>query len=235
MRKGPLMLGAGAAVLVFAISRNAAAASTASTKKPVSRRVAGSKLVPFTQEKVFWRYNKKKKKDEYRTQIAEDLNDLAAAASTKLGKKVNPNDFLLATLIASEAGNQSPTAKAAIAHAAITMAKRLKVPLRNLLLPPKQGGKLGSQHGRYASTARPPTAADLEIAEGVRWNEIPNPTPGAVQWDSPRAQNKLIQEGADGYEMDSDQLAARRESENKIAIYVADVDPTELRLWKPAA
>lgn len=233
MKKGPLILGAGAAALILAISRSASAAS--STKKPVSRRTAGSKLVPFTQEKVFWRYNKKKKKDEYRTQVVEELPDLAAAASAKLGRKVHPDEFLLATLIASEAGNQGPTAKAAIAHAAITMAKRLKVPLRNLLLPPKQGGKLGSQHGRYASTARPPTAADLEIAEGVRWNEIPNPTPGAVQWDSPRAQNKLIQEGADGYEIDADQLAARRAGENKVPVYVADVDPTELRLWRPAA
>lgn len=226
--EGKVAIGLGGALAIVLLASRSAEA------KPVSRRTAPSKLVPFTQEKIFWRYNKKKKKDEYRVQIAEPLPELAARASRKLGRRVSPSSFILAAMIASEAGSNPDTAKTAVAHAAITMAKKLGVSLTSLLAPNKQGGRLGSQHGRYASTARPPSAAELEIAEAVEKGQLTNPTPGAVQWDSPAAQDKLTAEGAPGYEIDADALAARRAGENKIAVYVPGVDPRELRLWRPA-
>lgn len=226
--KGKVALGLGGALaLVLLASRRAEA-------RPVSRRVAPSRLVPFTQEKIFWRHNKKKNKDEYRVQVAESLSELAARASRKLGRRVSPVSFLLAAMIASEAGSDPDVAKAAVAHAAITMANKLGVSLTSLLAPPKQGGRLGSQHGRYASTARPPSTSELELAEEVQRGRVANPTPGAVQWDSPSAQDKLTAEGAPGYEIDADALAARRTSENKVAVFVPGVDPRELRLWRPA-
>ena len=172
----------------------------------------------------------------------------AEKVSKKLGRKISEGILMLATLMESEAGDQPDLAKVAIAHAAITNAKRtskngsdLTAALKKLLLPSWQNhkitsnGHMGSQQGgRYASTRIPPTERDVELAEAIAKGQIQNPAPGAIKWDSPSAQDKLHDEGL--YDSDSDAVADNRENkEHLIATYLPGIDHGELRLWRTAA
>jgi hypothetical protein len=150
---------------------------------------------------------------------------------------------VLATLMASEAGDKTgrshPLAKAAIAHAAITEARRRN---RTLLEQLAQGGRLGSQQGgRYASTRQPPTKTDIEIAEAILQGKVGNPAPQANQWDSPRAQDQLAAEGRPGYvDRDGNPITAAVVAQNRIAsgqemVTLPGIDPNYLRLWRPIA
>jgi hypothetical protein len=219
--------GAGIAIMLLAGS---ALASTDEVAPEKPRKVRGKKaIITFTQVGV--PYSKHLK----RIQVSEPIEVLVAKASKAMGRKISEVAFILATLIASEAESQPDQGKIAIAHAALTQADKLGVTLRTLLAPKRLGGKLGGQLGGYASTARPPTKHDVELAEGVISGKYPNPTPGAVQWDSPIAQDKLLKKGTPGYDMDASALARRRENEGKVPVYVAEVPRFELRLWRPAA
>ena len=234
---GALAAGAGIGALILFIGGKAFATSTDETPPKKPRRVKGLRaIVAFTQVAAPIHVTRRgKTRVMKRIQIAESIEELVAAASEAMGRPVSVDAFLLATLVASEAESQPTMAKVAIAYAALTQAQHLNVPLRTLLAPKKLGGKLGGQLGGYASTARPPTKADIEIGEGVLGGKYQNPTPGAVQWDSPRAQDKLLEKRTPGYEINADQLARRRASEGKIAVYVDSVNHQELRLWKPVA
>ena len=232
MKQGALAAGAGAGALLLLLGSKAFASSTDETPPARPRRVKGWRaIVPFTQISVPITH---KGKTLRRIQISEPIDTLVAMASKAMDHPVSENAFLLGTLLASEAENQPDMAKVAIAFAALTQAKHLGVTLRTLLAPKALGGKLGGQLGGYASTARPPTRHDVEIGEGVLTGKYVNPTPGAIQWDSPRAQDKLLERGAPGYRMNADQLARMRQGEGKIPLYVADISPSELRLWRPA-
>ena len=218
--------------MLLLLGKAAFASGTDETPPVRPRRVKGRAIVPFTQISV---PITRKGKMLRRIQISEPVDTLVAMTSKAMGHLVSEDAFLLGTLLASEAGNQPDMAKVAIAFAALTQAKHLGVTLRTLLAPKALGGKLGGQLGGYASTARPPTKHDVEIGEGVLTGKYINPTPGAIQWDSPRAQDKLLEKGAPGYRMNADQLAHMRQSEGKVPVYVADINPSELRLWRPAA
>ena len=202
-----------------------------SRAKPGRGRVPVAK---FTQRKVPWRKHKKTGKLQQRVQIVEEPAALAAQASRKLGREIPLGVFTLATLMASEAGRGSPLAKAAIAHAAMTYtAKHGKgQTLIQILLG--SDGRYGSQQGRYASTRHAPMESDIELAESIAAGKVANPTPGAIQWDSPKTQTALKARGEPGYERDADELRRKRESENKIAIFLPGVDHDYLRLWKAA-
>jgi len=230
----PIGIGAGLAILL--LGGSALASGTDETPPDRPRRVRGRAIVTFTQISV--PFVTKKGRKLQRIQINENIDALVTAASKTIGRKISEEAFILATMLASEAENQPDQAKIAIGYAALTQASKLGVSLRTLLAPKKLGSKLGGQLGGYASTARPPTKHDVEIAEGTLSGKYKNPTPGAVQWDSPAAQDKLVAKRAPGYDpdMNADALARHREDvEHKTPVYVADVSPRELRLWRPAA
>lgn len=188
-------------------------------------------IVTFTRKNVFWRVNPKTGKTEERVEVAEKIGDLTRAASQKTGRPVSRDAILLASLMASETAGQHPLAKVAVAHAALTAARKKRGGLAALLAP---NGKLGSQHGRYATTRNPPTKQDLELAQQVLTGKIENPVPGADQWDSPRAQDALARKKAPGYSSTSEQVAQKRIAAGKVAVYLPGVDPGTLRLWKQA-
>lgn len=244
MKKGPIIAGAAALLGVFFLASGKAQAA----EKRLSRIVRskhGNAVVGFTLKKTFIKTGKTGK-DIYRVDVEEPLPELAAEASKKLKRPISQSVFLLATLMESEAGDQPDLARVAIAHAAITNAKRkskggdLTSSLKRLLLPAWSqhkiviDGHLGSQQGgRYASTRIPPTERDIELAEAIAKGKIANPVPGAIKWDSPSAQNKLHEEGL--YDSDADTVAENREKENLVAAYLPGIDHGELRMWRTVA
>lgn len=234
----PLALGAGALAAAFALlsgGKAQAAQVRVAEKKlaaviPSRRRTGGGRvpLVKFTLRKVPWRIFKKKQ--QFRTQVIEDPRTLAAMASQNIGRDIPLTTFSLASMIASEAGSGEDLAKVAVAHAALTAAKKSVGRLHAMLTA--KDGHYGSQQSRYASTRFAPTLRDVEIAEAVLSGKIANPAPGAIQWDSPSAQDKLHAQGEAGYDSDADALALRRKEKGKVPVYLDGVDPRYLRLWK---
>jgi hypothetical protein len=208
------------------------AAIIPSRAKPSRGRVA---VVKFTPRKVVWRKHKKTGKVQYRTQIKEEPAALAAQASKRLGREISLGTFALATMMASEAGRGSPLAKAAVAHAAITYTARHGGGQTLLQILLGKDGRFGGQQGRYAATSHAPLECDIELAESIAAGKVANPTPGAIQWDSPRTQNLLKAQGVPGYESNADELKKRREDKGKIAVYLPGVDREYLRLWKAKA
>lgn len=246
----PLLLGAGALFLLIAASsgKKAQAQPIARLPEPEKKKIlavapslgrrggGNTVVVPFTKRKVPWRVNKKTRKQEMRNEVIEMPSDLARAASVKLGRVIPVMTFVLATMMASEVG-RSNLGKVAVAHAALTMANRKRTTLIELLTPTRQGGRFGSQHGRYASTSNPPTEKDIELAQAILDRKIANPVPGADQWDSPQAQRKLVAAKHAGYGPGNtpEAVAQSRQASGKVAVYLPGVDPNYLRLWKPAA
>jgi hypothetical protein len=241
----PLLFGAGAVVAAVLLANSKAKAATVEGKKVESKitsvipsrakpnggRVA---VVRFTEKKVFWRKNKKTGKPEYRVQIVEEPEVLVEVASQKLGRAIPLETFSLATMIASEAGRGSDLAKAAVAHAALTYKRKFGKDKSMHQILTFKDARYGGQAGRYASTRNPPTVRDIEVAEAVLSGKIANPAPGAIQWDSPSAQDLLLARGEPGYESNADELAARRRAGGKVAVYLPGVDRSYLRLWRAA-
>ena len=234
----PILIGAAAFLGLMLISTDVEKKLEAIA--PSRRRKGGQEpLVTFTGKSVFWKRNRKTGENLYRTEIVEKPKDLLAKVTEKLGREISMPAFLLASLMAAEAGDGPGIAKAAIAHAALTNAAKSKKNLSKLLIP---DGKLGGQQGRYASTARPPSAVDIELAEAVLRGDIGNPTPGATNWDSPDGMDAAAKRGVPGYEIPegglsaSDYLEYKRKTKNKMVdLYPKGVSPRYLRMWKPAA
>jgi hypothetical protein len=169
-----------------------------------------------------------------RTEVVDSPAELALRGSQKLGRKdvIPLNVWTLATVIASEAGSGPEMAKAAIAHAVMNAARRKGISVFKLIAP---DGKFGGQQGRYAASGKPPTETDVKIAEAVYTGKIKDPTRGADQWDSPRAQRALVARKVSGYRKGPEQVAADRIKAGKAVVYVPGVDPEYLRLWRPAS
>ena len=241
------MFAAGIAAIVGLILLSSGKAQASDKLGKIVKGKHGKPVVNFTLEQTLVKTTKAGK-NIYRVDVVETPQELAEKVSKKLGRKISEGILMLATLMESEAGDQPDLAKVAIAHAAITNAKRtskngsdLTAALKKLLLPSWQNhkitsnGHMGSQQGgRYASTRIPPTERDVELAEAIAKGQIQNPAPGAIKWDSPSAQDKLHDEGL--YDSDSDAVADNRENkEHLIATYLPGIDHGELRLWRTAA
>jgi len=240
MKKLPLALGLGAVGIIALTSRRAGASEVERKLATVMpSRLRGSRgrgvIVPFTLRKVFWKVRRKTGQPLYRTEVVEAPAVLAAEASRRLGRKIPLETFTLAALMASEAGGGPELARVAIAHAALTAAKRAGRSLHEQVTQPF--GTYGGELGKYAASKNSPTEGDLELAEAVLAKKIGNPAPGANQWDSPRAQRALVARGEAGYgpENTPEAVEQRRRSANQVPVYLPGVDREYLRLWRPAA
>lgn len=199
----------------------------------VIKAVGGGKrsLVVHRTRQVPW--SVKGKVQGMRTEVVDSPAELALQGSQKLGRKdiIPLNAWTLATVIASEAGSGPEMAKAAIAHAVMNAARRKGVSVFKLIAP---DGKFGGQQGRYAASGKPPTEVDVRIAEAVYTGKIKDPTRGADQWDSPRAQRALLARKVSGYRKGPEQVAMDRMKAGKAVVHLPGVDPEYLRLWRPA-
>lgn len=95
-------------------------------------------------------------------------------------------------------------------------------------------GHFASQEapGKWASTARPPTAATLALAREILSDRprIADPTGGAEAWDSPALQDRMHALDPATYPKDSRQVAADRAAAGGVAVRVPGVPDT--RFWR---
>jgi hypothetical protein len=95
-------------------------------------------------------------------------------------------------------------------------------------------GHFASQEapGKWASTARAPTAGTLALAREILSERprVPDPTGGATSWDSPDLQDKMHALDPATYPKDSRQVAADREAAGGVAVAVPGVPGT--RFWR---
>ncbi len=137
--------------------------------------------------------------------------------------------FLLATMASSEYNGYgaSQDVKAAVMHVALNFARKNRRTLQSMLIP---DGQFGDQAGRWASTMFPPRLYDLLIAQQVMNGDIPDLTDGAIQFDSPRAQDRLHDQYPNKYKT-AQQIAEDRINAGRHLVTLAGEDPGFIRFW----
>lgn len=164
--------------------------------------------------------------------VLEPASKLAALAG------VNVSVYALARMLASEHDGDGVPVKTAIAWACVNAARKAKVDVFVLLTRSTKmsPGSFGAQNtGRYASTARDPRRIDCQIAADVLSWKVADPTGGATQFDSPRAQRALMARAAKGYTKSPEQVAEARRKGGSELVTIPGVDPDYLRFWRPKA
>lgn len=167
--------------------------------------------------------------------VTDTPAELAKAASAILKRPVPIaiDDFILATIIASEADSSyTPYMRGAIGNAVMNHQRAAGEHLFEILKNPA-GAFADQLGGRYVSTVRPPTEEDLLIAEAISSGRLPDTTGGAVEFDSPRAQRALVASGVYSAENGPEAVAARRMRGGKVPFYLPNVNPDEIRFWVP--
>jgi hypothetical protein len=160
--------------------------------------------------------------------IQEDPAALADAAGQPLGV------YALARMASSEHGRDGELIKRAVMHVAQNEARRRRVDVVRLILGPD--GKFGSQEyhggGEYVSTRQDPYEDDIEIATRVASGLDSDPTDGATNFFSPRAQDALWREGR--VTRDAEAQDARWRGLGLAYVPVAGVDPRLISFYKAA-
>lgn len=199
--------------------------------RPKKRTRGDAPIVPFTYVKVplYRREDKQLVEVGKRNLVKESPAELVDMASKRLGRQIVLDDFVLASVIASEAGpHYTPYMRGAIGSAVVNHQNALGESIFDILPHGSFGDQLA---GSYASTARPPTEEDLLIAEAVRNGRLPDVTGGAVQFDSPRTQRNQYAKGQ--VRQTPEEVAADRMKERKVVFYLPNVDHDEIRFWVP--
>jgi len=178
------------------------------------------------------------------THAPADGNGVVQADPQSLANACNLDlrTYALARMLASENPRDTDLVRIAVAWVCCNEAARENTTPEQLLLRstrPDRNGKFGSQLGGYASTTNDPVPQDVQIAQRVLApptadNYAADPTGGAVQFDSPRAQRAALARGAPGYVSTPEQVAAERQSEGKVQVTLPGVDPDYMRFWRYA-
>lgn len=165
--------------------------------------------------------------------ISDDPVQLARAAG------VPPETYALARMVASEHPRDSETVQVAICWATRNYAARARLSVWDLLVT--RGDADSANHfarqnagGKYASTVNDPTQAHVNVAHKVMLAQVPDPTNGATQYDSPKAQRAAAARSVTGYTKSPEQVAADRIRSGSELVVLAGVDPDDLRFWRPA-
>lgn len=174
--------------------------------------------------------------------VSASPQDLA----TEVG--VSLDQHALATMLSSEVGDESEDVKTAHAWVAVNAARDAGKSVSSLLLAAKNvahQGTYGSQGDltrttstgvhpadKYASTRQAPHEDDIGIAGNVLTGAVPDQTQGSIQFDNPSLEDKLFKMGRTT--IDGAGLAAKRQSEGKVAVFIDGLDPTKFRFWRKA-
>lgn len=161
-----------------------------------------------------------------------------AAAALEAG--VTRRVYALGRVIASEAGSRPELEQIAVAWVVVNEAdrrygKKDGVPdVERLILAPD--GAFGAQNvGKFVSSRLEGKDSHRALAKQILSGAMPDPTGGATQFDSPRAQRALVARGTSGYTKTPEQVADARRSEGKALVIVPGIDPDQLRFWRKVA
>jgi spore germination cell wall hydrolase CwlJ-like protein len=150
----------------------------------------------------------------------------------------NPDDedsYALARAIQSEEGTKSEAIRTAVGWAVVNMANKHGVSV-TALVKQNSGNYSGQGAGAnwYVSTAQEPSPANQALASLIIAGEIPDPTQGATNFDSPRAQRALLGRRPD-YTRTPEEVADSRRASGLRLVLVAGTPEEEFRLWTPQA
>ncbi|HXD98221.1 MAG TPA: hypothetical protein VN646_16855 [Candidatus Acidoferrum sp.] len=148
----------------------------------------------------------------------------------------------LARVIQSEAGGEPWPIQVAVAWATKNEARREGRSILALVTRPTggwshQGGAGGNY---YCTTAVAPGSAATELARQIQAGELPDPTHGAVQYDSPKAQRDAARRGlkrylhADGTPITPEEVAEDRRRDGKELVLLPGIPEERFRMWRRA-
>lgn len=160
--------------------------------------------------------------------VSASPEGLAAAAGASLAA------YSLASAMQSE--ERTDRGRLAVGRATLNAAGQDPDKIFRLLAP---RGLYGAQTSNpYASTARPPTARTLGLAQAIVDGRVPDFVEGAVKWDAPAAQDRAHAlylanpKKYPKYRLSSVDLATRRRAEGFREVSVPGVPDT--RFWTRA-
>lgn len=140
----------------------------------------------------------------------------------------------LARAVTSEEGDQVELVRIAVAWAVINYANRHGVSPTAAVQKHKDGYHYGDQTGgNYVSSRFEAAPRDRALVDRILAGEIPDPTPGAVQFDSPKTQDWQYAHGQ--VSKTSAQVADSRRAEGKWEFNLPGVDGYSFRLWVPGS
>lgn len=169
---------------------------------------------------------------EYRLHVAGPDGRVAARpAGLARAAGVSLPAYVLASMMQSE--EKTDRGRLAVGRASWNAARQDADRLVRKITPE---GWLGSQLvNPYASTARPPTARTLQLAQTILEGRVPDFVLGAVQWDAPAAQDAhhalYLSDPAryPKYRYSSEDIAERRLAAGMREVWVPGVPAT--RFW----
>lgn len=139
----------------------------------------------------------------------------------------------LGRAIASEAGGEPRVIQAAVGYAVLHESLKRSTSIWRLVRGTADAwGPQGSGGRGYVSSRLAPSAAHLELARLVLSGDEPDPTGGATQFDSPRAQRALLARNTPGYTKTPEQVAAARIADGKEKVLLPGVPEERFRMWR---
>lgn len=154
------------------------------------------------------------------------------------GAGVSPDVYALARVGASEAGGQKQIAKQGVMWVVINHANATgSTPLLTVLGTADTFGHQGTGGRNFVASGHDPGAVDLQIADDVFSGNLPDPTGGALNFDSPGAyKDKVDTDGnvVQTAQQRADAFAAAREGEGKSLVLLDGVSESTFRFWRPA-
>lgn len=164
--------------------------------------------------------------------------------------KSHPEDNeTLARVIASEAGGEPVNIQTAVAYATMNAARKKGTSVTALVKFPD--GKYGSQNryivvqrknpktgkmepkkvGAYCASGKPALPQHRSLAAKVIARTVPDVTRGAVQYDSPQAQRKLLAKKVKGYRLTPEEVAVKRRKAGRSLVLLPGVSEERFRMW----
>lgn len=162
--------------------------------------------------------------------VQQSPAQVQAAVSAKLGRTIPINVIALGTAIASESSGPY-NAQLGIGWSVKNYAAKQGKSVLATVSPDGRFAAQGSANHGYISSRLPPTTTTIAIAESILATppKVADPTKGAIQFDSPKAQRALL---AQGRVTDTpEQVAASRIKSGRKMVTVPGVSADELRFW----
>lgn len=138
----------------------------------------------------------------------------------------------LARVIASEAGGEPRVVQVAVGYATINLSNQRNLTIWQLARgsADEWGGQ--GTGGRRVSSRLGASGAVTELARRVLAGDEPDPTDGATQFDSPRAQRALLAKMPELYHATPEQVAANRRADGLTLQLVPGIPEERFRMWK---
>lgn len=157
--------------------------------------------------------------------VRDDPRGLALKADTDL------QVYTLARALTSEHGSDGPLIQICVAHAVLNNARRAGMMVfKRCVGSGDRYGKQGTGTRSYIATRADPREREVLIAAGSIGGQIPDPTGGATNFFSPKAQDWLYKEGRTS--KDAAMTDAKWQAGGLKPIQIAGIDPRVVTFYR---